>query len=96
MSEEFVQRSKTAKVLKLKKVSDNLEWLEKSLTCISYVPRDVEELSSLIQTSFPDPILVRDIGKFKFILTAETNEIKDKLKIEGAECLNQWFSSISE
>ena len=96
LSEEFVPTSKAVKVLQLEQVNDNLEWLEKSMTCISDTPRDVEELRTTIQSSFPHPILVRDIGKFKFLLTAETKEIKDKLRTEGADCLNQWFSSISE
>jgi len=96
MSEEFIQQNKTAKVLNLEKVDENLEWLERSLTCISDVPRDVDALSIEIQDAFPDKILVRDLGKFKFLLTVETKEVKEKLKTEGAECLKQWFSSFSD
>ena len=48
MSEEFVQRNKTAKVFQMEKVNENLEWLEKSLTCISDLPKDVEVLRSMI------------------------------------------------
>ena len=40
--------------------------------------------------------MVRDLGKFKFLLTMESKEIKEKLKNEEAECLKQWFSSISD
>jgi len=39
---------------------------------------------------------VKDLSKFKFLLTAGTKVIKDKLKIEGAECLKQWFSSCND
>ena len=46
-----------AKVIQLEKVNENLEWLNKSLTCISELPRDVEEVRSLIQDAFTDKIL---------------------------------------
>jgi len=77
-------------------VNENLEWLEKSLTCISDLPRDVNALRIEIQDAFPNKILVRDLGKFKFLLTVESKEIKEKLKTEGEECLKQWFSSFSD
>jgi len=96
MSEEFDQQTKTAKVIQLEKAEENLEWLERSLTCISDLPRDVDALRIEIQDAFPDKILVRDLGKFKFLLTVESKEMKEKLKIEGEECLKQWFSSFSD
>jgi len=96
LCEEFPHCNKTAKVIQLEKVQDNLEWLERSLTCISDIPRDVESLRAMIGTTLPVKILVRDLGKFKFLLTMESKEIKDKLKNEGAECLKQWFTSVSD
>ena len=80
----------------MQNMDENLEWLERSLTCTSDVPRDVDALRSGIQDAFPDKILVRDLGKFKFFLTVETKEVKEKLKTEGEECLKQWFSSFSD
>ena len=78
------------------KVNENLEWLERSMTCISDISRDVEELRGLIQNAFTNEILVRDLGKFKFLLTMESKEIKEKLKAEDEGRLKQWFSSITD
>ena len=77
-------------------MQDNLEWLEKSLTCISDIPRDVKSLRTMIDTTFPDKILVRDLGKIKFPFTMESKEIKEKLKNERAGCLKQWFTTIRD
>ena len=102
MRKDFVKQSRVdkqsrvAKVFKVEKVYENLEWLAKSLTCISDVPRDVEALRIAIQGAFSEKILVRDLGKYKFLLTVDSQEIKEKLKTEGEECLKQWFSSVSD
>ena len=40
--------------------------------------------------------MVRDLGKFKFLLTMESKEVKERLKNEDEERLKQWFSSISD
>ena len=50
-------------------MNENLEWLERSLPCILDIPRDVEEQRTMIQNAFPDKILARDLGTFKFLLT---------------------------
>ena len=65
------------------------------MTCISDIPRDVEGLRGLIQNAFTDEILVRDLGKFKLLLTMESKEIKEKLKTGEEGRLKQWFSSIT-
>jgi len=96
MSGEFVQHSKTTKVIKIEKVQDNLEWLSRSLMCVSYTPRDIGSIRSLINNTFHEKIMVRDLGKFKFLLTMESKEMKEKLKNEEEDCLKQWFSSISD
>jgi len=96
LSEERAQQPKTAKVVQLEKVVDNLDWLERSLTCISSIPRDVEDLSRRINNAFSERILIRDLGKFKFLLTLESKEAKEKLRNEGEECLKEWFSSIND
>ena len=96
MGDEFVQRNKTAKMIKLDKAQENLEWLERSLICTSDIPRDVDKLRKEVQDAFPGTILVRDIGKFKFILTLVTKEFKEKFKTEEEERLRKWFSSISD
>ena len=83
LSEEFVQRNKTTKVIQLEKVNDNLEWLERSPTCFSESPRDIAVMRSAIQKALPYQIVVRDLGKCKFLLTMESKEIKEKLKTEG-------------
>jgi len=76
LGEEFVQRNKTAKVVQLEKVKDNMEWLERSLTCISELPRDIEVLRTTIQKAFPYQILARDLGKYKFLLTWNQRRLK--------------------
>jgi len=78
----------------LEKVNENLEWLDLSLTCISDYPHDVEALRSRIQTAIPDKILIRDLENFKYLLSVESKEIKERLNNEGEGCLKQWFSSI--
>jgi len=62
----------------------------------SNIPRDVEALRIMIQNAFIEKILVRDLGKFKFLLTMESKEIKEKMKTEEEGCLKQWFSSITD
>jgi len=83
-------------VKEVKEVKENLEWLAMSLICTSDSPQDVEVLRTRIQNAFSEKILVRDLGKFKFLLSMESKEIKEKLKTEGEESLKQWFSSISD
>jgi len=65
---ESVQRVKSAKVIKLEKAMDNLEWLERSLTCCSEIPRDIDSLRLLINNAFQEKIVVRDLGKLSFFL----------------------------
>ena len=77
-------------------VQDNLEWLARSLTCISDTPRDIDELRSMISKTFHEKIVVRDLEKFRFLLTMETQEVKERLKNNGEERLKQWFSSIDD
>ena len=96
MSGEFVQQNKTTKVVQLEKVNENLEWLDLSLTCISDFPQDVEVLRSKIQNAFSEKILVRDLGKYKFLLSMESKDIKERLKTKGKGSLKQWFSSITK
>ena len=96
VSDDIAKKSRRARVFKVGKVNENIEWLEKSLTCISVVPRDVDALRTAIQEAFPEKILVRDLGKYKFLLTVESLETKERLKTEGEVCLKQWFSSISD
>jgi len=93
---EDPEKDKTAKVVKVEEVLDNLEWLGRSLTCISDVPRDIDSLRLLITQAFQEHIVLRDLGKFKFLLTLDSKEAKDKLKIEGFERLKQWFSSVDD
>ena len=57
------------------------------MTCISDLPRDVDELRIGIQNAYSENILVRDIGKFSFLLTMESKAAKEKLKTEGEGCL---------
>ena len=95
LSGESVQKEKTAKVIKAETEQGNLEWLKRSLLCISDEPKDIDKLISTISNTFPDEILVRDLGKFKFLLTLESKESKERLKNEEFERLKQWFSSTS-
>jgi len=87
---------KDTKVIALKAVEDNLWWLETSLICCSEEPRDVDLLKGWIKDAFQQNILVRDVGHYKFLLTVESKEAKDRLKVEGLERLNQWFYSVSD
>ena len=89
LSEECVQQTKTTKVVQLEKVDENLDWLGRSLTCISNIPRDVEGLRNRIQNAFPKRILIRDLGKFKFLLTMESKEAQEKLINEGEGCFKK-------
>jgi len=50
----------------------------------------------MINNAFHEKIMVRDLGKFKFLLTMESKEVKERLKNEDEERLKQWFSSISD
>jgi len=95
-TEESVQRVKSAKVIKIEKVIDNLEWLERSLTCCSGTPRDIDSLRLMINNAFKEKIVVRDLGKFKFLLTMDSKETKESLKDEAKEMLNQWFYSFDD
>ena len=96
MDGEVIQMKKTAKVIEVEEVQDNLEWLGQSLTCISDTPRDIDSIRSSINNTFQEKIMVRDLGKFKFLLTMESKEMKEKLMTEEGERLKQWFSSISD
>ena len=96
MNGEFTQLKKTTKVIKVKEVQDNLEWLGRSLTCISDTPRDIDSLRSAINNTFQEEIIVRYLGKFKFLLTLESKELKERLMNEDEERLKNWFSSISD
>jgi len=96
MNDEYMQLKKTVKVVNVEAVQDNLDWLGRSLTCISDTPRDIESLRLTINNAFQEKVVVRDLGKFKFLLTMESKEIKERLKNEGDERLKQWFSSISD
>ena len=96
VSEELLKQEKSAKVIKVEEVLDNLEWLGRSLTCISDVPRDIDSLRLLITQAFQEKIVVRDLGKFKFLLTMDSKETKARLKIDGKEHLKQWFSSFND
>jgi len=58
MNEESVQRVKSAKVIKIEKAMDNLEWLERSLTCCSEIPRDIDSLRLMINNAFQEKIVV--------------------------------------
>jgi len=83
-------------VIAVETVQDNLEWLARSLTCISDIPTDIDALIPTISKSFHEKIVVRHLGKFKFLLTTESQEVKERLKNDGEERLTQWFSSISD
>jgi len=96
MSGEFTQWNKTAKVIQVEKVQDNLEWLDRSLLCISDAPRDIDKIKTMICNTFPEVILVRDLGKFKFLLTMDSKESKERLKNEETDRLKQWFSLIND
>jgi len=96
VNEEGLKKDKSAKVIKVEEVLENLEWLGRSLTCISDVPRDIDSLRLLITQAFQEHIVVRDLGKFKFLLTLDSKETKDRLKMEGYERLKQWFSSFDD
>jgi len=96
MIDEPGKLKKTAKVVTIEELQDNLEWLDRSLTCISDKPRDVESLRLMINSSLQQEIEVRDLGKFKFLLTLESKEIKERIKSEGVEKLKQWFTSVSD
>jgi len=93
---EPLQQDKLTRVIKVEKAVANLEWLERSLTCCSDSPRDIASLRLMIQQTFKEKIVVRDLGKFKFLLTFDSKEIKDRLKTEGKGSLEQWFSSFSD
>ena len=93
---EFGQLKQSTKVVTVEEVQDNLDWLDRSLTCITDTPRDIESLSYMINNSLQEKVVVRDLGKFKFLLTLESKEAKERLKIEGVERLKQWFTSISD
>ena len=86
----------SAKVIKVEAVQENLEWLGRSLICCSEVPRDIDSLRRSINEAFQEQILVRDLGHFKFLLTMDSKESKDRLKIEGKGRLEQWFYSFSD
>ena len=96
MKGEYVQKEKSARVIAVEAVQENLEWLARSLTCISDTPRDIDALRLMISKTFHEEIVVRDLGKFKFILTMESQEVKERLKNDGEERLKQWFSSVSD
>ena len=96
LSGEFVQRNKKAKVIKVEKAQDNLEWLDRSLICVSDDPKDIEKLRTMICNTLPEVTLVRDLGKFKFLLTMDSKESEEKLKNEEIERLQQWFSFIND
>jgi len=68
---------KTAKVIEVEKVQDNLEWLGQSLMCISDTPRDIDSIRSSINNTFQEKIMVRDLRKFKFLLTMESKDMKE-------------------
>ena len=95
-NKDLAQQDKVARVVQVTKANENLEWLERSLTCISDLPRDVDELRTEIQKAVSETILIRDLGKFSFLLTMESKEAKEKLKLDGQGCLSQWFSSIND
>ena len=89
MSGEFARWNKTAKVIQVEKVQDNLEWLDRSLICISDAPKDIDKIRTMICNTFPEVILVRDLGKFKFLLTMDSKESKERLKNEETDRLKQ-------
>jgi len=92
----FNQPGQSPKVIKVEINQESLEWLERSITCCSEVPRDIESIKRLINDTFEEKIEVRDLGHYKFILTLESKESKDRMKIEGKERLENWFYSISD
>jgi len=87
---------KSARVIKVEAVQENLEWLGRSLTCCSEAPRDTESLRREINEAFQEQIVVRDLGHHKFLITMDSKETKDRLKIEGKVRLEQWFYSFSD
>jgi len=92
----FNQPGQSPKVIKVEINQESVEWLERSITCCSEVPRDIESIKRLINDTFEEKIEVRDLGHYKFILTLESKESKDRMKIEGKERLENWFYSISD
>jgi len=87
---------KSARVIKLEVVQENLAWLRRSLICCSETPRDIDALRRLINEAFQEQIVVRALGHFKFLLTMDSKETKDRLKVEGQGRLEQWFFSVSD
>jgi len=90
------QTKRSSRVIRLETVEENFQWLERSLTCCSELPRDVDSLKSWITENFQEKIEVRELGHFKFLLTMESKELKNWIKIEGKERLEKWFYSIND
>jgi len=90
------QKKRSSRVIRMEIIEENFQWLERSLTCCSESPRDVESLKSWVTENFKEKIEVRDLGHFKFLLTMESKELKNWLKIEGKERLEKWFYSIND
>jgi len=71
------------------------EWLNRSLVCTSYEPRDLATLSSAIINGFGQYTKICALSSFKFILTFSTIEQMEAAWSNHEE-LDLWFSEINK
>ncbi|KAJ8449196.1 hypothetical protein Cgig2_027198 [Carnegiea gigantea] len=91
--EEILDNGKEVKLVKGEVNEEPLNWLKRSLVCVSDEPRELDVLQTTLNSNFPRFTKICALGKFKFILSCETEEeMKDIL--ENHQEIDNWFHSI--
>lgn len=71
---------------------ENLEWLTKSIVCISNNPMDSDDMVTILKTQLTLLTRFTDMGKYKFVLSFELLEEAKRALVEKKFFLGNWFA----